>query len=103
MKSKILILALMITFAFGGVACAQDIKYAVIQIPTDPKSAEFKEGVQIFFLDKDGNRHEGKDYPIPRWPIPVEPENMKGDQLFVDQAMWHISNPTCVTWDNRRK
>ena len=46
MKPRILILTLIIVFAFSGIACANDLKYAIIQIPADPTSDE---EVQIYF------------------------------------------------------
>jgi hypothetical protein len=80
-----------------------EIKFAIIEIPTDPETDEFKRGVQIYFKDKDGNRVEGQDDPFERQPILVKPEYLTGEKLYVDYAMWHISNPTCVTWNGRRK
>lgn len=75
------------------------IKYAVIAIPTDPTSGE---KVRIYFVDENGKEHEGEEKRVEQWPIKVDPEYIKGDRLFIDHAMWHISNPTCVTWDGRR-
>ena len=103
MRPKILILALVMVFVLGGIACAQDTKFAIIKIPTDPGSPEFKEGVQIYFIDKDGKKVKGEDDPFDRHPILVKPKYLRGEHLFVDHAMWHISNPTCVTWNGRRK
>jgi hypothetical protein len=78
------------------------IKFAIIEIPTDPDSDEFDKGVQIYFQDENGNRVEGEDDEFKRQPIQVKPEHLKGERLYVDYAMWHISNPTCITWDGRR-
>ncbi len=111
MKLKILILTLMMAFVFGNVACAQEIKYAIIKIPTDPeeyKKTDWEDpsniiGFQVYFLDKDGKRHDVKWEPIKEWPPQVNPDYIKAGRLFIDHAMWHISNPTCINWDSRRK
>lgn len=95
MKPKILILTLIMVLAFSSVACAQDLKYAIIQIPTDPTSGE---EVRIYFIDKKGERVEGKIEKIERWPIPVKKEHTV---RYIDSAVWYISNPTCVSWDGR--
>lgn len=81
------------------------IKFAVIKIPTIRDSAEWKEGVDIYFEDEQGNRVEGIDDPgfTGHHPIEVSPEHLSGEKVYVDQAMWHISNPTCITWNNQRR
>ena len=97
MRSKILMLALISLFIFSASACASDVKYAIIKIPTDPERIEKGEKVDIYFTDAKGERIDGEDEAVDKWPLQVD-RNVR----FLDNAVWYISNPICVWYDRRR-
>jgi hypothetical protein len=82
-------------------------KYAIIKIPTDPNSAEWEEGVQIYFLDAEGKKVPGKDIKeiqhIKDQSVLESARFFSGNKVYSGHAMWHISNPTCVSHGNRTR
>ena len=101
MRSIILFLTLIIVFSFSAFADAQDVKYAIIQIPTDGEG-----GVQIYFIDERGEsiitkeklRIAGiEEKDLDKWPLPVN-KNVK----YLDHAIWYIGSPICIWYDRRR-
>jgi len=99
MRPKIFILAFILVFSFSAIACAQEARYAIIKVPTDPERIEKGEKVEISFEDENGNVIKTDPKNVDKWPLPVN-KNV----LFLDGAIWYISNPqVCVWWDKQRK
>ena len=97
MRPKILILAFIMVFSFSAFACAQEARYAIITIPTDPALIEKGEQVKISFKDAKGNEITPDPNSVDKWPLPVNKH-----VLSVDGAIWFISNPQiCVWWDKQ--
>ena len=97
MRIKIFIVALILIFSFSASACAQEARYAIIKIPTDPALIEKGEKVKISFKDANGKEITPDPNPVDKWPLPVNKH-----VFFVDGVSWFISNPQiCVWWDKQ--